>query len=161
MTSLLESPCSPKTSTSLKMSAMSNELKMTAMSNDQLKLGRSATNGQLSPIDPSSNGHGPRSTASVLGNNGSRSNGRRGDEQQNNGRRQEEQRSNGRRGEEQQNNGGRQEDQRSNGRRGEEQRSNGRDESEARYCEFTRQSILSDPRFFLRLNNHHQYSIPF
>ena len=152
MTSLLESPCSPKTSTShkmtamsndqLKMTAMSNELKMTAMSNDQLKLGRSATNGQLSPVEPSSNGHGPRSGAGVqVGNNGSRSNGRRGEEQQNNG--------------------GRQEDQRSNGRRGEEQRSNGRDESEARYCEFTRQSILSDPRFFLRLNNHHQYSIPF
>ena len=28
------------------------------------------------------------------------------------------------------------------------QRSSGRDESEARYCEFTRQSILSDPRCF-------------
>merc|ERR1719507_1905724 len=109
------------------MSAMSNELKMTAMSNEQLKLGHSATNGQLSPMEPSSNGH-PRSTAGVLGNIGSRSNGRRGDEQQNNGRRQEEQRSNGRRGEEQQN----------NGRKGDEQRSNGRDESEARYCEFTR-----------------------
>ena len=149
MTSLLESPCSPKTSTSLKMSAMSNELKMTAMSNEQLKLGHSANNGHQSPIDPSSNGH-PRSAAGVqVGNNGSRSNGRRGEKQQNNGRR-EEQHSNGRRGDEQ----------RSNGRR-EEQRSNGRDESEARYCEFTRQSILSDPRFFLRLNNHHQYSIKF
>merc|ERR1719237_106709 len=88
---------------------------MNAMSNEQLKLGHSATNGQLSPMEPSSNGH-PRSGAGVLGNIGSRSNGRRGDEQQN------------------------------NGRKGDEQRSNARDESEARYCEFTRQSILSDPR---------------
>ena len=93
MTSLLEpslSPCSPKTSASLKM---------TGMSNDQLKIGHTANNGQMSngqsPIEQASNGQ-------RLAANG-----------------------------------------KANG-----VRSNGRDESEARYCEFTRQSILEDPRCF-------------
>ena len=93
MTSLLEpssSPCSPKTSASLKM---------TGMSNDQMKIGHTANNGQMSngqsPIEQASNGQ-------RLAANG-----------------------------------------KANG-----VRSNGRDESEARYCEFTRQSILEDPRCF-------------
>ena len=96
MTSLLESPsspCSPKTSASLKM---------TAMSNDQLTIGHTANNGQMSngqsPIEQASNGQ-------RLAANG-----------------------------------------KANG-----VRSNVRDESEARYCEFTRQSILSDPRFLFTL----------
>ena len=126
MSSLIEQPSSPCKANS------ATSLKMTGISNDQQpKIGLTAK-GQIST------GNGQISTTNgqiPMGNGQSptkqASNSQKGtdDHEANNGHKKKK------------SNGG---------------RSNGRDESEARYSEFTRKSILSDPRYWngVRTTNH-------
>ena len=124
MSSLIEppsSPCSPKSATSLKMTGISNDQppKVGLTTNGQI----STANGQISTINGKiSMENGQISTGNGHSPSKQASNSQKGsdDHEAKNGHKKK-------------SNGG---------------RSNGRDESEARYSEFTRKSILSDPRYW-------------
>ena len=124
MSSLIEppsSPCSPKSATSLKMTGISNDQppKVGLTANGQISTG----NGQISTTnDQISMENGQISTGNGKSPTKQASNSPKGsdDHEAKNGHKKKK------------SNGG---------------RSNGRDESEARYSEFTRKSILSDPRY--------------